>query len=130
MSWPKERLHLVAVRDIRSNELVHLLVRAAIELAAADQAPVRAADMARIASRLAAPLQVKRGDSIGFDVVPGDGTQVWVNGDPLGPPLADPALFQTLLGPWVGPHAADAALRHALLGQDRRAVQPAASARR
>jgi len=125
-----KRLHLVAVRDIRSNELVHLLVRAAIELATADQAPVRAADMAQIANRLAQPLQVRRGDSVGFDFVPGRGTQLWFNGDPLGPPLADPALFQMLLGPWVGPQAADAPLKHALLGQTRHLVQPAAAARR
>jgi hypothetical protein len=125
-----KRLHLVAVRDIRSSELVHLLVRAAIERTNGEPVPVRAADMAQIARRLDASVHVKRGDSFGFDFVPGSGTQVLLNGDPLGPPLADPALFQILLGPWLGSHAADAALKHALLGQGPPSAQASAVAQR
>jgi len=125
-----KRLRLVAARDIRAAELVHLLLSAAIEQANDDRAPARAADMAQIASRLGALLQVKRGDSFDFDFAPGRGTQLLFNGDQLGPPLADPALFPMLLGPWVGPQAADAALKHALLGQDLASARPPAVAPR
>lgn len=125
-----KRLRLVAVRDIRAAELVHLLLSAAIGQTNGDRAPARSADMAQIASRLGAPLQVKRGDSLDFDFVPGRGVQLLFNGDPLGPPLADPGLFQRLLGPWVGPQAADAALMRALLGGSRASAQSPATAHR
>jgi hypothetical protein len=112
-----KRLHFVAARDIRSSELLDLLVLRAVAMASPDDAVRLTAGMSQMASRLKSSLQLKRGDSFGFDFVPGRGTLLLINGDPMGSPMVDAGLFNLLLQPWLGAYPADIALKQALLGQ-------------
>lgn len=55
------------------------------------------------------------GDVFVMEYLPGEGTQVRVNGEPMGT-IAGEAFFHALLGVFVGPEPADADLKRALLG--------------
>lgn len=57
------------------------------------------------------------GDAFVMEYVPGDGTQVRVNGRELGT-IAGETFFHALLGVFVGPHPADADLKRNLLGRE------------
>ena len=111
-----KRLHLVAARDIRGNELLDLLVLGAIAAASPEDAVRLSAGLSQMASRLTSGVQLNRGDSFGFDFVPGRGTSLLINGDPMGSPIVDAAMFSLLLRPWLGANPVDAALRQGLLG--------------
>jgi len=108
-----KRLHLVAARDIGRRELIRLLTP---DLAGKPTAAAQASGLAHIAARLETVTSLKRGDSLGVDFVPGRGTTLLLNGDPLGPPHPDALLFAALVQPWLGAQAIDASLRQALLG--------------
>ena len=52
----------------------------------------------------------------------GSGTQVLVNGKPVGEPIKEPEFMQSLLRIWLGKNPADDALKEALLGREVRPV--------
>lgn len=60
---------------------------------------------------------LRKGDRVDIDMLPGVGTQVWVNGDLRGKVVGDD-FARALLHVWLGKHPADADLKQALLGGD------------
>lgn len=60
---------------------------------------------------------LQRGDVVRMDYVPGQGTQLSINGRNLGR-IDGEDFFSALLRVWIGEHPADADLKRGLLGQD------------
>lgn len=71
----------------------------------------------RLAEIFAEKKRLAKGETFSVDFLPGQGTQVLVNGKPMGAPIAEPEFFNALMSIWLGPSPADAALKAALLGQ-------------
>lgn len=62
------------------------------------------------------PDGLRKGDVLTLDWVPGTGAVVALNRRPLAPPMADVAVYNALLGVWLGDKPTDAALKARLLG--------------
>ena len=60
--------------------------------------------------------ELKKGDTIAIDFVPGQGTVIQINGKQAAEPIAEPAFYTMLLKIWLGDKPADAKLKNALLG--------------
>jgi len=78
-------------------------------------APLKA-QIDQLLATLKAVGEAKKGDSIQLDFVPATGTQLIVNGQPRGEPIAGDTLFTALLRIWLGDKPADASLKKAMLG--------------
>ena len=61
--------------------------------------------------------QLRPGDTVAIDWLPGSGTLLSVKGAPQGEPLPDPEFYNALLRIWLGAKPADAGLKEALLGK-------------
>jgi Chalcone isomerase-like len=59
---------------------------------------------------------LKQGDVVQIDWVPGRGMQSSVNGKPVGEPVAEQAFYNAILRIWLGDKPADTALKPLLLG--------------
>jgi hypothetical protein len=59
---------------------------------------------------------LKEGDLIHMDWVPGTGLVATVNGKPVGEPIADPSFYNAVLRIWLGDKPADSDLKPLLLG--------------
>jgi hypothetical protein len=61
--------------------------------------------------------ELKKGDTIAIDFIPGQGTVIQINGKQAAEPIAEPAFYTMLLKIWLGDKPADAKLKSALLGE-------------
>lgn len=82
------------------------------------------AERARLAEQLgrfgqlfSAIPELKKGDTLTIDFVPGQGTTVGLNGRAVGEVIAEPAFYTVLLKIWLGDRPADGKLKSALLGE-------------
>jgi hypothetical protein len=60
---------------------------------------------------------LKAGEHFSVEWRPGTGTQILVNGEAMGKPIAEPEFFNAMLRIWLGPKPADDTLKAQLLGQ-------------
>ena len=60
--------------------------------------------------------ELKKGDTVSIDFLPGQGTVILINGKQAADAIADPAFYTMLLKIWLGEKPADAKLKNALLG--------------
>ena len=78
----------------------------------------RLADRAARFDALLKPLgELKKGDLVNLDFLPGTGLQFWHNGRQLGEPIAGEDFYGALLRVFVGEHVSDERLRSGLLGR-------------
>ena len=117
-----KRLHVVMLRDIDGNELGKLFSRGMQDNAPKDQFSKIIPGMLQMADIFSTRRKLNAGESFSVDFVPGQGTQVLVNGKPTGELIKEPEFFNGLMRIWLGPNPADRLLKDALLGQ-----QPPAS---
>ena len=75
------------------------------------------AQLAELAAALGTLASTKTGDTLAFDLVPGQGMVVRSNGQPLGKPIGDEGFYRGLLRAWLGDRPVDADLKRGLLGQ-------------
>jgi hypothetical protein len=61
--------------------------------------------------------ELKKGDVLAVDWLPGVGTQCQLNGKKIGDLMPDVAFYNALLKIWLGPNPADSKLKPALLGE-------------
>ena len=61
--------------------------------------------------------ELKKGDVLTTDWIPGTGTVVHVNGKKVSEPLPDIAFYNALLKIWLGEKPVDSSLKTSLLGQ-------------
>lgn len=118
-----KRLHVVMLRDIDGNDLGRLFTRGMQDNSSREDFGKSIPGTLRMADLFATKKRLAQGESFGVDWVPGQGTQIMLNGKPHGEPIKEPEFFQALLRIWLGQNPADAALKDALLGQPPRPTQ-------
>lgn len=115
LDGPK-RLHLVASRDINASELGRMLVRGVADANPRDQVTRQLVGIAQVGELFASRQDIRRGESFGFEYIPGDGTRLLINGKAIGKAVQDAEFFTVVMRIWLGPAALDPRLKAALLG--------------
>jgi hypothetical protein len=112
-----KRIAIVMLRDISSEEFGRAFI-------AGIHANIDKADKAKIVSQLlkfgelfAAVPEIKKGDILTTDWIPGTGTVMTINGKKMADPFPDVLFYNALLKIWLGEKPVDARLKHALLGE-------------
>ena len=110
-----KRIALTFLRDVTAQELVNALHEGARDSSSeAEFAEIKPA--VEVLSATMLPLRMaKKGDSVALDYLPGTGAQVVVNRQPVGTPIASPALYRALMRIWLGSPPVDERLKRALL---------------
>ena len=121
MPGPK-RIHIHMLRDIDGNTLGRLFTRGMEDNSTRAQFAQAIPGTLQLSELFVAKKNLKAGEHFSVEFRPGTGTQILVNGEPMGQPIADPEFFAAMLRIWVGPKPADDTLKAQLLGQ---AVAPA-----
>jgi hypothetical protein len=111
-----KRLHAVALRDIDAESLGRLFIRGVADNNPHDQALAAMPAIAQVSALFTNQRKIKRGDSFGFDDLPGQGTRLMINGVPQGEAIKDAAFFPVVMRMWLGPAPVDTGLKAALLG--------------
>ncbi len=121
MAGPK-RVHIVALRDLDANDFGRLFTRAMQDNASKEDFSRSINGTIRMGEAFAAKKRLVPGESIGVDWLPGQGTQIMINGKPWGEPVKEPEFFNSMLRIWLGKAPVDEALKEALLGREVRPV--------
>lgn len=115
------RLMIAMLRDVSSEEFDEAVTRCADGGGSGpvDAARARIAEqMGRLGRAIASqPGGLRRGDLLTLDWVPGTGTVVALNRQPLTEPLQGIAFYNALLNIWLGDKPADPLLKTRLLGR-------------
>lgn len=121
MAGPK-RVHIVALRELDANDFGRLFTRAMQDNASKEDFSRSINGTIRMGEAFAAKKKLAPGESIGVDWLPGQGTQIMINGKPWGEPIREPEFFLSMLRIWLGQKPVDDALKEALLGRAPRQV--------
>jgi len=112
-----KRLQVVMLRDIDANELGKLFTRGMQDNSPREEFIQSIPGTVRMGEIFAAKKKLVAGESFSVDWLPDSGTQVRVNGKPMGEPIREPAFFHGLMRIWLGQSPADHLLKDALLGK-------------
>jgi hypothetical protein len=112
-----KRVHLVMHRDIDATELGRLFTRAIEDNTPRADVPRLVPGMLQFADIFSQVRQLKAGDAVSVDWLPGAGTVVLVRGQPVGQPIKEPDFYSAVLRIWLGDQPADGRLKEALLGR-------------
>lgn len=83
---------------------------------AADERARLAGEISRFGDVFTKYGDLKEGDVVHMDWLPGQGLVSTINGKPVGEPVAEPAFYNAVLRIWLGDKPADASLKPQLLG--------------
>jgi hypothetical protein len=61
--------------------------------------------------------ELKKGDTLNTDWIPGFGTVVYLNGKKITEPIPDVLFYNALLKIWLGANPVDSKLKSAMLGE-------------
>jgi Chalcone isomerase-like len=111
-----KRLHVVMLRDIDGNDLGKLFTRGMQDNSSREDFGKSIPGTLRMAELFSAKKRLAQGENFSVEWLPGQGTQILINGKPQGEPIKEPEFFNALLRIWLGSNPADAALKDALLG--------------
>ena len=112
-----KRLQLRLLVDVPVDEFVKAFHKGVERNTAADQQAGLADRMVRFDALLRPLGQVKKGDLVNLDLMPGLGLLCWHNGHPLGPAIPGDDFYVALLRIFLGEHPVDDALKAGLLGR-------------
>lgn len=82
----------------------------------ADERARLAGQIARFGDTFTKYGDLKEGDIVHMDWLPGQGLVSTINGKPVGEPVAEPAFYNAVLRIWLGDKPADSSLKPQLLG--------------
>lgn len=119
MEGPK-RLAFVAQREIPGTDLGLAFIKGLQANSSADLVQRHTLSSTRLIEIFSGKTKLVPGDTFAMDYLPGKGTQFYIQGQPQGAPVGDGEFFGMVLRIWLGPQAVDAALKEALLGNERR----------
>lgn len=118
-----KRIHIVMLRDIDANELGKLFTRGVEDNTPRNEMSPLVPGLIRMSDIFSRHKKLMTGDTFTVDWLPDQGTVISVKGLPQGEPFKEPAFFQALVRIWLGNNPADALLKDALLGKERRSVK-------
>lgn len=112
-----KRMRIVMLRGVEADEFGQAFL-AGIEQNADKAERARLAEpLSRFGQLFSAIPELKKGDALAIDFLPGQGTAVSLNGRQVGEVIAEPAFYTVLLKIWLGERPADTKLKSALLGE-------------
>ncbi len=112
-----KRVAITMLRDIDAAELGKLLTRGVEDNWPRGELAPLVPGLLRMGQVFAEQKQLKTGDALSLDWVPGTGTVIAIRGVPQGEPIKEQAFYNALLRIWLGPVPADWRLKEALLGR-------------
>jgi len=118
MEGPR-RVTLVMARDLSSEDLGKAFMDGINEnLDKAEKAKI-VGQIGKFGEMFASVDQIKKGDVLHMDWIPGTGTVCELNGKRIGEPASDINFYNAVLRIWLGEKPADRSLKPALLGDAR-----------
>ncbi|EGF32875.1 Hypothetical protein IMCC9480_1715 [Oxalobacteraceae bacterium IMCC9480] len=111
------RVRIVLLRDIGSEEFRQSFLGAIQRNNERSEKNRLAPQLVRLSEQLGAGADLKSGDVLIADWVPGIGTSFLRNGQQFGEPLPDLAFFNAVLRIWLGDKPVDAGLKRLMLGE-------------
>jgi hypothetical protein len=112
-----KRMRIVMLRGVNADEFGQAFL-AGIEQNVDKAERARLAEpLARFGQLFSVIPELKKGDALAIDFLPGQGTSVSLNGRQVGEVIAEPAFYTVLLKIWLGERPADVKLKSALLGE-------------
>lgn len=112
-----KRLHMVAQRDLKGDDLGKLFSRGMEENMAKEDFSKIINGVIRMGNIFAEGKQFNKGESIIVDNIPGTGFVTTFRGKQQGEPIKEPEFAENFFKIWFGKKPADEALRKALLGE-------------
>jgi len=112
-----KRVQLWLMRDVEADQMSAALTEGLnANLSSADLEKFKT-QIQQLNATLVAVHELKEGDVMTFDLLPGAGTRISVNGQLRGTPIAGDDFHVALLKIWLGDNPVQAELKKALLGQ-------------
>lgn len=112
-----KRVMLVMMRDLSSEEFGQSFMAGIKKNSTLQERTRIVSQMMQFGEMFASIPELKKGDVITTDWIPGVGTVSSHNGKKVSGPLPDIAFYHALLKIWLGEHPADAQLKLHLLGE-------------
>lgn len=112
-----KRMSLTMLRDIDAGELGKLFTKGVEDNTSKAEIGKLIPGLVRMGQLFADQKNLKSGDNVLIDWVPGTGTTLTINGKLQPDPFKEPEFFNALMRIWVGDKPADAKLKDALLGK-------------
>jgi len=110
-------LQIVMLREIDANELGRLFTKGMEQNATREEFNRSLSGVMRMSDVFSKYKKLKPGESFAVEWVPGRGTVILVNGEPVSEPIKEPEFYSLLMKIWLGHSPADAQLKEALLGR-------------
>ncbi len=111
-----KRVQLVALRDTGGDELGKLFARAIEDNASREEFAKSIADVVRMGQIFADAHELRKGEVITVDYVPGTGLSIGFRGRQQGDAFKSPQFSSMMFKIWFGPKPPDGPLQGALLG--------------
>lgn len=112
-----KRVSLVILRDLSSDELGQRFMEGIRKNAEMSERAKLVGGMLTFGQMFALIPEMKKGDVLTVDWIPGTGVVSQYNGKKLGETIQDLNFYNALLRIWLGANPADDKLKHALLGE-------------
>ena len=114
-----KRVHVVMQRAIDGRELGKLFTEGMRKNAPREEFSKSIPGTIKMGEIFAEKKTLEAGDTFFADFVPGQGTQVIINGKQIGDTIKEPEFYRALLSIWLGKDPADWQLKEAMLGQSK-----------
>lgn len=112
-----KRMRIVMLRSVNADEFGQAFLGGIEQNVDKAERGRLAEPLARFGKVFSAIPELKKGDVLAIDFLPGQGTTVSINGRQVGETIAEPAFYTVLLKIWLGERPADTRLKSALLGE-------------
>jgi hypothetical protein len=111
------RIHIVMLRDLSSEEFGRAFLTGIHQNIGKTEKTRIVSQLLRFGEIFAAVPELKKGDVLTTDWVPGTGTVMQINGKRIAEPLPDIAFYNALLKIWLGDKPVDSKPKQAMLGE-------------
>lgn len=112
-----KRVALTVQRDLSSEELGRRFMDGMKQNADVTERAKLVGAMLSFGQMFSAIPEMKKGDVLTVDLIPGTGTVSQLNGKKVGDTIPDPNFYNALLKIWLGPQPVDGKLKRELLGE-------------
>lgn len=111
------RIHIVMLRDVSSEDFGRAFLAGIHQNTDKAEKTRIVGQLLRFGEIFASVPELKKGDVLTTDWVPGTGTVMQVNGKRIADPLPDITFYNALLKIWLGDKPVDPRLKQAMLGE-------------